>query len=130
MEHSSSVRVRSYECDSYGHVNNAVYLNYLEYARHQYLKEIGLSITELRAAGYGILVAQILIRFKRPAVADDELTIHTRPLKKSRVCGVLAQRILHGVEEIADAEVKWACVDAQGRPAPLPGRFQREGLEP
>ena len=33
--------VRSYECDSYGHVNNAVYLNYLEFARMSALLEKG-----------------------------------------------------------------------------------------
>ena len=130
MEHSCSIRVRSYECDSYGHVNNAVYLNYLEFARHEYLKEISLPLPELRAAGYAMIVAAISIRYKRPAVTDDELTIITKPVKHSRLSGVLGQRILRGEEEVVEAEVKWACIDAHGKPYPLPERFVREGLNP
>jgi acyl-CoA thioester hydrolase len=130
MEHKCSIRVRSYECDSYGHVNNAVYLNYLEYARHEYLKDISLPLDELRAEGYAMIVASISIRYKRPAVTDDELVIFTAPVKHSRLSGVLGQRILRGEEEIAEAEVKWACVDGKGRPSPLPGKFVREGLAP
>ena len=37
-------KVRSYECDSYGHVNNAVYLNYLEFARMSALEENGFTL--------------------------------------------------------------------------------------
>jgi YbgC/YbaW family acyl-CoA thioester hydrolase len=49
--------VQSYECDGYGHVNNANYLHYLEYARYAYLRDNGISLEELRAAGYGLLPA-------------------------------------------------------------------------
>ncbi len=130
MEHSCTLRVRSYECDSYGHVNNAVYLNYLEYARHQYLKDIKLPIEELHAGGYGMWIVELQIRYRRPALMDDELTIITRPLKRMRLSGTLHQRILKGSEEVAEAEVKWACVDARGRPVPLPAHYHREGLDP
>ena len=64
--HTCSLSVRSYECDSYGHVNNAVYLHYLEYARHEYLRDIGVSIPELRESGYGLLVAKVSIEYRRP----------------------------------------------------------------
>jgi acyl-CoA thioester hydrolase len=129
-EHDCRIRVRSYECDSYGHVNNAVYLNYLEYARHEYLKDISLSLEDLRADGYSMIVAEISIRYKRPAGTDDELVILTRPLSRTRLSGALAQRILRGSEEIAKAEVKWVCVDERGRPVPLPAKYMREGLGP
>ncbi|HEY9595043.1 MAG TPA: thioesterase family protein, partial [Spirochaetia bacterium] len=68
MVHESRLTVRSYECDSYGHVNNAVYLNYLEYARHLYIRDIGIPLSELRAAGYAILVARVEIDYRRPAL--------------------------------------------------------------
>jgi acyl-CoA thioester hydrolase len=130
MEHNCGLTVRSYECDAYGHVNNAVYLNYLEFARHAYLRDNGVDMQEVRAAGYGLLVARVAIEYRRPALTDDQLTILTRDLRKTRIGGVLAQRIVRGEETMAEAEVTWVCVDARGRPARLPPAFNREGLNP
>jgi len=128
-----AVTVRSYECDSYGHVNNAVYLNYLEYARHQYLGDIGVSISELRASGFGLLVAKISIEYRRPALTDDVLTITTSALRQTIVGGVLHQEITRAAVDngnapvvVAEAGVTWVCVDSRGRPVRLPAAFHRE----
>ena len=43
MKCVAELKVRSYECDSYNHVNNSVYLNYLEYGRMEYLHSINFS---------------------------------------------------------------------------------------
>jgi acyl-CoA thioester hydrolase len=136
MDHRCSLIVRSYECDSYGHVNNAIYLHYLEFARHVYLSDNGISVADLRAAGHSLVVARIDIQYRRPAFADDPLTIRTRALRKTRIGGVLEQAVLrgedvaHAEEVVAHAEVTWVCVDARGRPARLPAAFDREGLNP
>ena len=130
MEHKCSLTVRSYECDSYGHVNNANYLHYLEFARHAYLSVNGVSIPRLRESGYGLVVARIAIDFRRPSTTDDLLIILTSPLRKTRIGGVLAQRIVRETETVAEAEVTWVCVDARGRLARLPAEFDREGLSP
>ena len=132
MEHESRLTVRSYECDSYGHVNNAVYLNYLEYARHVYIHDIGIPLVELRAAGFAILVARVEIDYRRPALTDDELRILTVPIRKGRVGGILSQRIVRCSDDmlVAEAEVTWVCVDAKGRPARLPAAFDKEALSP
>jgi acyl-CoA thioester hydrolase len=130
VEHRCGLTVRSYECDGYGHVNNANYLHYLEFARHAYLRDNGISVSELREAGYGLLVARIAIDFRRPSTTDDSLIILTRALRKTRIGGVLGQRIVRESETIAEAEVTWVCVDARGRLARLPAAFDREGLSP
>ena len=52
MPHTTYVEVRTYELDSYNHVNNAVYLNYLEHARMDFLKAIGFDYKGLFAEGY------------------------------------------------------------------------------
>ena len=41
------MRVRDYECDMQGIVNNAVYQNYLEHCRHEFLNEVGLNFEKL-----------------------------------------------------------------------------------
>jgi len=133
--HTCSLSVRSYECDSYGHVNNAVYLHYLEYARHQYLRDIGVSVLELREFGYGLLVAKVSIQYRRPAITDDLLTISTSAVRQAIVGGVLRQVVTKAdttgesssrPSVVAEAEVTWVCVDVRGRPVRLPAAFQQE----
>ncbi len=130
MEHVCEIVVRSYECDGYGHVNNAVYMNYLEVARHEYLRALGMSFDELRAAGIGLWVARVSIDYRSPALPDERLAIRTVPLKRTRIGGILGQKIAVGGRLVADAEVTWVSVNSSGRPAPLPPEFEREGLAP
>ncbi len=129
-EHRTTLSVRSYECDSYGHVNNAVYLNYLEVARHEMLAALGMDYAGMRSSGFGLVVARIDIRYRRPAIEGDALTILSRATKRLRVGGIIAQRILKGEELIAEADVTWVSIDARGRAAPMPDRFDVAGLWP
>ena len=122
--------VRTYECDSYGHVNNANYLNYLEYARGEFLKDVGFDYHASIKAGYGIFIARIEIDYKKPAVTDDELLILSRPIKKGAVSGVIAQEIWRGEELLADAKVTWAFVDSNGQPTKIPSQWDKPGLKP
>ena len=122
--------VRTYECDSYGHVNNANYLNYLEYARCEMLRALGFDYSAMVKAGYGIYVARIEIDYKRPAFTDDELLIKSRPIKKRAVSGVIAQELWRGDELLAEAKVTWAFVDSNGLPTKVPPQWDVPGLTP
>jgi len=128
--HRTDIKVRSYECDTYGHVNNAVYLNYLEAARHEFLAALGLDYAALRAAGHGLVVARVDIRYRRPVVEGDSLAIYSRPIKRLRVGGIMEQRIVKNAELVAEAEVTWVSIDGRGRAAPMPPAFDVEGLRP
>ena len=143
-----TLQVRTYECDSNGHVNNANYLNYLEFARYEFLKDIGFDYPAVIEAGYGVFVARIEIDYKRPAKTDDKLLIKSWPIKKGAVSGVLIQEIwrkdpkqrtiepeLRGnpAEEdelVVQAKVTWAFVDSKGMPAKLPTQWDVPGLKP
>ena len=122
--------VRTYECDSYGHVNNAVYLNYLEFARCEFLRDIGFDYPAMDKAGYGIYVARIEIDYVRPALADDELVIKSWAIKKGAVSGTLSQEIWRGEDLLAKAKVTWAFVDSKGQPTKVPSQWDRPGLKP
>ncbi|MDR1428718.1 MAG: acyl-CoA thioesterase [Spirochaetaceae bacterium] len=122
--------VRTYECDSYGHVNNANYLNYLEFARYEFLRDIGFDYPNVVKSGYGVYIARIEIDYKKPAVTDDELVIRSWPVKKGAVSGVVAQKITRGDDTIAEANVTWALVDKRGLPSKIPAEYDRPGLSP
>ena len=130
METRCSLKVRTYECDSYNHVNNANYLNYLEFARYEFLKDIGFNYNNAINAGYGTYISKIEIEYKKPAVVDDELVIKTIPVKKGAASGTLSQKIWRGEELIIDAKVTWVFVDSKGTPAKIPPEFNLPGLSP
>ena len=130
MKSSLALRVRTYECDSYNHVNNAVYLHYLETARYEFLKDIGFDYKEMIAQGYGVYVARIEIDYQKPALADEELRIESEPVKKGAVSGIIQQTIWRGAELIARAKATWVFVDAKGAPVKLPPEFDKPGLSP
>ena len=67
-----SMKVREYECDLQGIVNNANYQHYLEHTRHEFLSSIGVSFAELHTQGIDPVVARINIAFKTPLRSGDE----------------------------------------------------------
>lgn len=127
MPHETNLVVRSYECDEYGHVNHAVYLNYLEHARVEYLEAVGLPYRLLRREGWGVVISEIHIRYRSPLLPGERLTILTQPLEVGTVSGVFQQDILVDGQLRASARVRWAFVDRMGRPARL-SEEQRQAL--
>ncbi|WP_319562748.1 thioesterase family protein [Marispirochaeta sp.] len=125
MEHRCTLLVRSYELDTYGHVNNAVYLNYLEYARHQFLNDTGFPYDQFRKEGFGLYVARVDIRYLKPAFLEDELIIVSELTSMGRVKGSVRQTIVRGEESIVEAFVDFATVNGEGRPAPMPEDARR-----
>ncbi|MCQ2580541.1 MAG: acyl-CoA thioesterase [Treponemataceae bacterium] len=124
--------VRSYECDSYSHVNNAVYLNYLEYARTEFMRDIGFDYNACVKAGFYLYVTHIDIYYKISAFLDDVLTIETEPLKTGAVSGTFKQTIKKQDGSVcAEAQVSWASVNAKTqRPSKIPEEFMVPGLYP
>jgi acyl-CoA thioester hydrolase len=67
--------VRTYELDSFGHVNNAVYLNYLEEARSEFLRQVGLSFHDLGRLGVYLVIVEAHVHYVSPAVYGDEIVL-------------------------------------------------------
>ena len=65
-------KVRDYECDLQGIVNNANYLHYAEHTRHLFLKRQGVSFAEMHANGEDAVVARMTLQYKTPLRCDDE----------------------------------------------------------
>ena len=125
-----TLTVRTYECDSYGHVNNANYLNYLEYARYEFLKSVGFDYPAMIKAGFGLYVVRVEIDYKKQAIADDNLTIISWPVKKGVASGVIAQEIRREDDLLVTAKVTWAFVDSRGMPTKIPPEWDVPGFKP
>lgn len=68
-------KVRDYECDLQGIVNNSVYQNYLEHTRHEFLKVIGLDFAELFKQGIKAVVAKVELSYKASLQSGDEFVV-------------------------------------------------------
>ncbi len=131
MTHTSYVEVRTYELDAYNHVNNAVYLNYLEYARMEFLRAIGFDYLGLIEEGYMLYVTRVDIKYKFSAKLFEKLSIDVSHIKLGKVSGAFLQVVKNEQGQVcAEAEVSWACVNKDGRPSKLPEKYIVEGLIP
>ena len=120
-----SARVYWEDTDGGGVVYYANYLKFLERARTEWLRARGHSQPEL-AAEPGVLfaVAEVHIRFRRPARLDDLLVISCQPTLQGATALVFKQQIHRGSEHgelLAAASVRVVCVgSASFRPRRLP----------
>lgn len=66
------MKVRDYECDLQGIVNNANYQHYMEHARHEFILSEGISFADLHNRGIDCVVARITMSFKAPLRSGEE----------------------------------------------------------
>jgi acyl-CoA thioester hydrolase len=77
-DYSLEFKVRDYECDLQGIVNNSVYQNYLEHTRHEFLNSIGLDFSDLFKRGIVAVVARADLAFKTPLKSGDRFVVKLR----------------------------------------------------
>ena len=69
------MKVRDYECDLQGVVNNANYQHYMEHARHEFLESHGENFGRLHNEGIDAMVAKIQIEYKLPLISGDRFAV-------------------------------------------------------
>lgn len=106
-----TMKVRDYECDLQGIVNNANYQHYIEHTRHEFLESAGLSFAKLHDEGVDPVVARISMAFKTPLRSGDEF-ISKLYLKKEGIKYVFYQDIfrLSDMKPVMKATVETVCV--------------------
>ncbi|MDA0311417.1 MAG: acyl-CoA thioesterase [Gemmatimonadetes bacterium] len=87
------IHVRSSELDAFGHVNHAVFLNYLEHGRFEALDQAGFSWSVLDERGWRIYVVRIEVDYLGEAKRGDSLIVRTWADSFRRTSMVLSQEI-------------------------------------
>ncbi len=110
--------VRDYECDLQGVVNNAVYQNYTEHARHEFLKSRGLDFAALTASGLHVMVTRAELDYLRSLRSGDvfRVSVQTERVSRLRMAFVQQITLLPQGTPILNARFVVAAVNAQGRP--------------
>jgi acyl-CoA thioester hydrolase len=109
-------KVRDYECDMQARVNNAVYQQYFEHARHEFLNERNLNFKLLVQNGIHLVVTRVEIDYKRSLKSRDDFSITTSFAKISRIKYCFTQSLYKGDVLYAQALVYAAAIDENGKP--------------
>ena len=91
-------KVRDYECDAQGVVNNAHYLHYLEYTRHEFLESMGYSFSQLYKERIAPMVSRIDIRYKLSLTGGDRV-ISRLKVKRTGIKTIFLQEIFRKSDE-------------------------------
>ena len=111
--------VRDYECDMQGIVNNSVYQNYLEHARHEYLKVVGMDFKMYAQEGINLVVVRAELDYKFPLESGDRFFVGVNMVRESRLKFAFYQDIFREKDKklILKAKITGTALNQRGRPA-------------
>jgi len=117
IQFTLKMNVRDYECDLQGIVNNAVYQNYLEHARHKYLQSKGLDFAKLHECGHDLIITSCQIEYQKPLRSGDDFSIGLCIEKKGRLRFIFYQEIRRpNGELVLSGSFVGTCLNRGGRP--------------
>lgn len=111
-------KVRDYECDLQGIVNNSVYFNYLEHARHEFLHANGVDFAQLTRDKINLVVMRSEMDYKQSLMPGDEFYVAVEPERISRLKFGFRQTVVrkHDEKVMLKALVIGTAVNERGRP--------------
>lgn len=110
--------VRDYELDIQGIVNNSIYQNYLEHARHEYIKTIGIDFKEYAQKGINFVVVRAELDYKFSLTSGDRFWVGVRLELESPVKMVFFQEIYRASDDklILKGKITATALNSRGRP--------------
>jgi acyl-CoA thioester hydrolase len=120
-EHRFALTVYFEDTDAYGVVYYANYLKFMERARSDMIRAVGVDQAgELERSGSAYVVVEVEIKYRRPGkLGDDLLVVST--VDQVRASSVhIQQRVMRGAEVLTEARLTAAFLDGEGRPRRQP----------
>ncbi len=123
MKYTFETEVRGYELDSYGHLNNAIYINYTEQARWEILKNAGL-LESFLSNNLLLVVIETNIRYIRELKLFDNVKVETQ-ISFDAPYLIFQHNILNSTANVkaAKAEVKTLLIDRERVPQDIPEKL-------
>jgi len=120
-EHRFALTVYFEDTDTAGVVYYANYLRFMERARSDMIRAVGIDQNAvLREGGDAYFVADVHIRYLRPARLGDDLVVVSSVEQIRAASVVIHQRVMRGAEQLTAAKVTAAFLDSAGRPKRQP----------
>ena len=129
-EHRFALTVYFEDTDTAGIVYYANYLKFMERARSDMIRAAGIDQrAELDSSGSAYAVADVSIKYRKPAYLGDDLVVVSTIQAVRAVSVTIQQRVMRGAELLTDAMVTAAFLTSDQRPQRQPrdwvGRFER-----
>jgi len=127
--HVSRFEARSYELDSYRHLNNGVYVSWFEHARLQYLRSLGFSYDGFADRQQWIVVARTEVDFRVPLHGGDEVDLQTQVVSLGR-SSVRFRQVMRRTQDAPDGAPAAEAITVMvfsgkdGRSIPMPADFR------
>jgi len=117
-DHELEFKVRDYECDMQGVVNNGVYQNYLEHARHEFLQSRGINFAQLTAAGINLVVIRAELDYRKSLTGNDSFVVRSLLRRLSKIRFEFRQDIYRLPDEtlVLEARITGTSLNEGGRP--------------
>ena len=120
-EHHFALSVYFEDTDAYGIVYYANYLKFMERARSDMIRAVGVDqAAELRSSGSAYAVVEVDIRYRKPGRLGDDLLVVSTVEGVHAASVHIQQRVMRGTEILTDARVTAAFLDGEGRPRRQP----------
>jgi len=112
------LKVRDYECDIQGIVNNSVYQNYLEHVRHEFLLESNVNFTTLAKEGINLVVVRAELDYKTPLQSGDKFWVGLNIVQSSKVRFDFLQDIYRSSDNrlVLKGKITGTALNQRGRP--------------
>jgi acyl-CoA thioester hydrolase len=116
--HRLDFKVRDYECDLQGLVNNAVYQNYLEHARHEFLQERGINFAAITARGIHLIVVRAELDYRQSLKSNDKFIVCSNLQRHSKLRFEFLQDIFRSSDQrlMLQARIIGTALDQRGKP--------------
>jgi len=125
MTHRFPIRVYYEDTDLAGIVYYANYLKFIERARSEWVRELGIDQVQMKADGLVFAVRRVEADYLAPANYDDELVVQTTMEPGSGARLVVKQEVIRGEAVLFCAIVTIICMTVEGAVARLPAVIRR-----